>query len=141
MPQRAISKYRNHMLAAANFLGTWQGHANLIKQGSCFLNLEIRRKPGEKFSGFPALICMPDNGPPVPAAVALARLNPETAILSGELQQDGSIAFKVEKLTSTSESGCGMTGFTLTFFGEQKLAAQWTDSCGGSAQMLLVKSR
>jgi hypothetical protein len=107
----------------------------------------IREEQQGRFTAFPNLACSAlslfsvhrdlKNFNP---ALDILKTNPSSALLSGTWDKGQSIMFTVDKITGTNESGCVMTGFTVTPFGSNKVAAQWTDNCGGG-NMLLTKQR
>jgi len=121
-------------------VGTWVGVGLLPKYGNCNLRLELRRtiEPG-KFSGYPVLACMPlalatsRNG-------MLAQFSPASAVLSGSAE-NGVVGFSVDKMISKGQGACAFTSFTVTPFGTDQIAVEWTEeeSCPGG-QMLLRRT-
>jgi hypothetical protein len=132
----------------AKISGIWAGRAAIEGRGICELRFELREKPEapQHFSGFSSMTCLP-SGPLMASravnqkALALNRLNPEAAILTGAIDK-GSIEFHVDKTVGSDSNGCAATGFTLTPFGSGQLAAEWREgsSCSGG-RLILHKVR
>ena len=68
----------------------------------------------------------------------LNQMSPISAVLSGTAK-DGTLTFTVEKTIQKSANGCALTGFTLTPFGTDQLAAEWQEGTCDGGQMLLKK--
>jgi hypothetical protein len=74
------------------------------------------------------------------AAATFDRTNPESAILSGTVD-NGSIRFTVDKTIGTSSHGCAASSFTLTPFGNSQLAAEWQEATCQGGHAILQKVR
>jgi hypothetical protein len=132
----------------ARLPGIWAGRAAIDGRGICELRFELREKAEapEHFAGFSSMICF-GSGPLMASktanqkALALNRMNPEAAILTGAVEK-GSIEFSVDKTVGADANGCAPTGFTLTPFGANQLAAEWREggSCSGG-RLILHKGR
>jgi hypothetical protein len=125
-----------------NLLGVWQGVAPLPARGMCNLKLEVRKVPATgQYSGFPVLLCMPITAPvirPGNPNPFLAQMNPEAAVLTGTAK-DGAMDFQVARIISKGASDCELTGFTVTPFGSDQVAAQWKESNCSGGQILLKR--
>jgi len=123
-----------------NLLGVWQGGGAVPNRGMCNLKLELRKAPTPgQLTGFPTLFCMPATLQAMrPGNPALMQITPAAAVLTGTAK-DGAIDFQVTRVLSKG-SGCEMTGFTVTPFGNDQIAAQWQEgTCpGGELQLKLV---
>lgn len=132
----------------ARLSGIWAGRAAIDGRGICELRFELREKAEapEHFAGFSSMTCF-GSGPLTASktvnqkALALNRMNPEAAILTGAVDK-GSIEFSVDKTVGADANGCAPTGFTLTPFGANQLAAEWREgaSCSGG-RLILHKGR
>ncbi len=131
----------------AKISGIWAGRAAIEGRGICELRFELREKAdSQHFSGFSSMTCLP-SGPLMASkavnqkALALNRMNPEAAILTGATDK-GSIEFSVDKTVGSDSNGCAPTGFTLTPFGAGQIAAEWREgsSCSGG-RLILHKVR
>jgi hypothetical protein len=125
-----------------NLVGVWQGVAPLPGRGMCNLKLELRKVPATaQYSGFPVLLCMPITPPvirPGNPNPFLAQMNPEAAVLTGTAK-DGAMDFQVARIISKGASDCELTGFTVTPFGSDQVAAQWKESNCSGGQILLKR--
>jgi hypothetical protein len=126
--------------------GIWLGHAALSGKGVCDLRFELRKaEEPDHFLGYSALTCR-SNGPLTSkdrssaAAVALNRLSPEAAILSGSLD-NGALHFHTDKVVGTDSGGCAPASFTLTPFCPVLIAAEWDEGTCGVNHMILRKAR
>jgi len=124
-------------------LGTWQGIAPL-PVGLCNLKFELRRKESEPghFAGFPVLSCTPfPLGTPSEVRSAMqqgmiAQMSPISAVLTGTAS-NGGIQFTVDKVLGTTANGCALTGFSVTPFGKDQIAAEWQEgTCPGGRVLL-----
>ena len=116
-------------------LGIWQGGAALGDLGLCSVKVELRRKDNapDTLAGFPIVACMPF-APTVPnlrspaaAQKALAaRMSPVSGVLTGT-NVNGTLTFTVDKTVGASSDGCSITAFTVTPFGTDQIAADWTE--------------
>ncbi len=121
-------------------LGKWEtGSIAPTKRGLCSLSVEINRKPGEpdQYAGAATLGCV---AIPAPGArvdmnlpAMIARASPLFANMSGTWDKEA-IVFRIDKLINAGE--CGWTGFSVSRFGSDSLAAEFQDSCGGGAMVL-----
>lgn len=68
----------------------------------------------------------------------LAQMNPEAAVLTGTAK-DGGMDFHVDRIISKGASDCELTGFTVTPFGSDQIAAQWKESTCSGGQILLKR--
>jgi hypothetical protein len=123
-------------------LGVWQGVAPLPSRGMCNLKLELRRglQLGT-YSGFPVLVCIPVTQPvirPGNPNQFLTQMNPAAAVLTGTVK-DGGIDFHVDRIISKGASDCELTGFNVTPFGSDQIAAQWKESNCSGGQILLKR--
>jgi hypothetical protein len=123
-------------------LGVWQGVAPLPSRGMCNLKLELRRGPQPgTYSGFPVLVCIPVTQPvirPGNPNQFLTQMNPAAAVLTGTVK-DGGIDFHVDRIISKGASDCELTGFNVTPFGSDQIAAQWKESNCPGGQILLKR--
>ena len=125
-----------------SLLGVWQGVAPLPSRGMCNLKLELRRglQLGT-YSGFPVLVCIPVTQPvmrPGNPNQFLTQMNPAAAVLTGTVK-DGGIDFHVDRIISKGASDCELTGFNVTPFGSDQIAAQWKESTCSGGQILLKR--
>jgi hypothetical protein len=67
-------------------------------------------------------------------------MDPEAAILTGTMRQDGAIQFHVDKAVGSDSNGCAPTSFTLTPFGSNQLAAEWQEKTCGGGHVLMQRA-
>jgi hypothetical protein len=120
-------------------VGIWRGHVVLLGRGECDLRFELRPKDLGKFVGYSSFTCVAA-GPLVTKAnsgtTILNRTNPEAAILSGVIEKE-SIRFTVDKVVGADSNGCAPSSFSLTPFGQDRLAADWEEpGCTGGHLVL-----
>lgn len=105
-------------------------------RGLCFAHLELRDDPDikDKVRGYAAIICVPAGGLSPRGGIvknALNHTDPEAATLSGAVEND-TVPLQVEKIVGADADGCEIGGVTLTPFGNNKLAVEWTEpTCAG----------
>jgi outer membrane protein len=115
-----------------SLIGVWQGAAPQPGLGMCNLRLELRRPDPAHFAGFPMLACMPIMSPfSKPSAAqtksaVMSAMSPMSALLTGAAQ-GGSIQFSVDKVMGKTPSGCVLTSFTVTPFGNDLISAEWKE--------------
>jgi hypothetical protein len=113
-----------------SLIGVWQGAAPQPGLGMCNLRLELRRPDPAHFAGFPMLACMPIMSPFSKPSTAqtknavMSAMSPMSAVLTG-VAQGGSIQFSVDKVMGKTPSGCVLTSFTVTPFGNDLISAEW----------------
>ena len=110
------------------------------------MKLELRQEQGwqDRYVGYSSLTCfnlqamMPKKGSSYQDAMAVAasRLNPVSAVLSGQMEK-GAVRFKVDK--TIGAGACVMTALTLTPFGKDEIGVEWLDGSCGGGQMILKK--
>lgn len=134
----------NVIQSPGDFAGKWLGRA-MVANALTTLTLEIRLDETGKFMAYPALtrIQMPSvyttgkpDASPQSYLMGLARTNPFTAILKGESDGKGSIAFQVDKITTPDPMGCRWTSAVVTPFGSKGVTLGWNDNCGGGSLLL-----
>jgi len=131
------------------FTGIWQGEAALPSRGGvCHLKLELRQTDAKqtRITGYLSMLCAHGVAGRRPtfadsAIAATGRLNPVSAVLSGE-PDDAALKLRVENNIGVTLAGhgCAMTSFTATRFGNNQLATQWQDSMCGDGQIMLSKT-
>ena len=98
--------------APSPYAGIWTGRTAIDGRGTCTLRLEMTDKPGESnhFTGFSTMVC--NNAGPLVGrgamsrkALALDRMDPEAAVLSGTLEKT-SVELKTEKTIGADTNGC-----------------------------------
>jgi len=127
-------------------VGNWLGGGLLPDRGFCRLALELRRskdKPGY-YTGYSTLTC----GPLLPSHRKSAQQNsadnfinqmsPVSTILTGSVV-DGSIRFHVDHAIGAAPDGCQVTGFTVTPFGDDQIAAIWQSGTCPERNMILQR--
>jgi hypothetical protein len=127
-------------------LGNWIGQGIIASRGLCTTKLELRQELStrDRYVGYSSLTCfnlqamMPKKGSSYQDAMAVAasRLNPVSAVISGEMVK-GAIRFKVDK--TIGAGACVMTALTLTPFGKDEVGVEWLDGACGGGQMMLKK--
>lgn len=127
----------------AGLLGKWQSvglGAQVANHGLCTLWLEIARKADEpdKYTGAVSLSCLPTTSltapkPDTPMTMMLAERDPLFASMSGAWEKDA-IVFRMDKVLNPK--ACGLSGFSVSKFGSQNLAAEFQDGCGGGSMVL-----
>jgi hypothetical protein len=150
-PQAAPAPPDPRLALARQFdpqIGLWSGTQPLPGWGACMMRFELRKKPNEvaSYFGYPTLSCIPT--PPRSAVIHGTVLrSPLAAILSGA-PQNGSLVFTLDKTVTTETNGCSFTAFSVTPFGQDKVAAQWQEGqCADGqqppqvTQMLLNRMR
>jgi hypothetical protein len=133
--------------APSPYAGIWSGRTAIDGRGTCTLRLELTDKPGESnhFTGFSSMVCN-DAGPLVGRgamsrkALALNRMDPEAAILSGTLERT-SVELKTEKTVGADANGCAPVSFSLTPFGKGQLVAEFKEGTCSGGHMILRKGR
>jgi hypothetical protein len=121
--------------------GNWSGGATL-PQGMCRLALQLRtipEKPGG-YSGYSTMICNPSlvllsqRMPKQERDIEIAKsMTPASTIMSGSVENNA-IVFHIDKNIGIPLGGCVITGFTVSPFGGEQIAAQWqagAPSCQG----------
>ncbi len=133
--------------APSPYAGVWTGRTAIDGRGTCTLRLELADKPGESnhFTGFSSMVC--NNAGPLVGrgamsrkALALNRMDPEAAILSGTLEKI-SVELKTEKTVGADSNGCSTSSLSLTPFGKGQLAAEFKESTCQGGHMILRKGR
>jgi hypothetical protein len=128
------------------FVGTWNGFVALPR-GNCTLMVIVSASHGtpHPVSAFSTLSCaqtpleMLANAKKQTIAeslvVAANKMNPTSAILAGDPQQDGSIKFDTTKNIGVTEvsKACYISAMTLTPFAQQ-MAVEWKESQLGDCQ-------
>ena len=111
-----------------NLLGTWQGLATFSGSTFCGMKLELRRKPDapDKYAGFPELACTPLGGMIRNGKPAALQMNPMSAVFTGT-PSDGGILFTLDKALGTSAEGCSLSTLSVTPFGTDEIAAEWSE--------------
>jgi hypothetical protein len=98
--------------APSPYAGIWTGRTAIDGRGTCTLRLELTDEPGESnhFTGFSRMVC--NNAGPLVGrgamsrkALALNRMDPEAAILSGTLEKT-SVEITTEKIVGPDSNGC-----------------------------------
>jgi hypothetical protein len=124
--------------------GTWRGSTAITGRGICTLTIELHEGAPGSFTGYSTLGC--GNFAPLmaaqdrnAAAATLNRMSPAEAILSGAMES-GAIHFKVDKTIGANSNGCAATSFTLTPFGDKRLAAEWIEGSCGHVMLQKVRS-
>jgi hypothetical protein len=143
-PGKAIAPIRP--APPARLAGIWRGRAALEGRGICNLRFELGEKGPDAYSGYSSFACT--NAAPLmsagnrrnPRSALLNRMDPDSAILTGSLQ-NGAIRLHADKTIGTDINGCAVTSFTLTPFGANQLAAEWqAGECQGG-HMMLARAR
>lgn len=133
---------------ASPFEGVWAAETAIEGRGRCHFSIEIRAKgaaDAKEFSAFPSMTCMsrgPLAGTPnrITPQVTVNNLNPEASVLQGTLQEDGSIAFTLQRVIGADSHGCSIDSVTITRFGNEQLGAEYHESgCAGGS--LIVRKR
>jgi hypothetical protein len=133
--------------APSPYAGIWTGRTAIDGRGTCTLHLELTDKPGESnhFTGFSSMVC--NNAGPLVGrgamsrkALALNRMDPEAAILSGTLEKT-SVELTAEKTVGADSNGCSTSSLSLTPFGKGQLAAEFKESTCQGGHMILKKGR
>jgi hypothetical protein len=128
------------------FLGTWYGFVALPR-GNCSLTVTVSASHDtpHPLAGFSNLSCtqtpleMLANAKRQTIAESLVeaakKLNPTSAILAGDFQQDGSVKFDTTKNIGVTEvsKACSISAMTLTPFAAQ-MAVEWKESQQGDCQ-------
>jgi hypothetical protein len=127
----------------AGLLGKWQSvglGAQVANHGLCTLWLEIARKADEpdKYTGAASLSCIPTTSLTAPKldtpiTMMLAERDPLFASMSGAWEKDA-LVFRMDKVLNPK--ACGLSGFSVSRFGSQNLAAEFQDGCGGGSMVL-----
>jgi hypothetical protein len=127
-------------------LGNWVGQGIIAPRGLCTMKLELRQEQGwqDRYVGYSSLTCfnlqamIPKKGSSYQDAMAVAasRLNPVSAVISGEMEK-GAIRFNVDK--TIGAGACVMTALTLTPFGKDEIGVEWLDGSCRGGQMMLKK--
>lgn len=128
----------------ARVSGVWRGRVALDGRGNCDLKFELKENEPGHFAGYSTMTCTA-NGPLVAKkvnrrALALNRMDPEAAILSGVIEK-GSIEFHADKVVGTDSNGCAPTSFILTPFGANQLAAEWRENTCEGGHLVLRRAR
>jgi len=124
----------------AGMLGKWtSAPAALPRRGLCTLWLEVTKNADEpdKYTGAASLSCVPtaaSDASKLNPAVMFGKLNPLAATMSGAMQKDDAIVFRIDKVLNGED--CGLSGFSVSKFGSQNLAAEFQDACGGGSILL-----
>ena len=135
-----------NLSASGDLSGVWIGKAAVEGRGICGLRLELQQKEPDSYTGYSSFGCanaaplMSEQNRANPKAALLNRMDPDTAILTGTMQ-DGAIHFHVDKTIGTDINGCALTAFSLTPFGATQLVAEWQSGECGGGHMMLVKAR
>jgi hypothetical protein len=127
--------------AANSIVGIWQGQQVQANHEVCQLALEVRESTVGLLTGFAKLTCWPL----VPNVAGQRRgnqvtnvvrsLSPAPAVLTGRMQ-NGTAVFDVEKTFGATVEGCALTGFSVTPFGTDQIAAEWQNGDCGKGQMV-----
>jgi hypothetical protein len=123
----------------AVMLGKWTSAPVAIpKRGLCTLWLEVTRKAEEpgKYTGAASLSCLPTVTPDaskVNPALMFVKINPMSATMTGAFEKEA-IVFRLEKVLNAGD--CGLTGFSVSKFGSQNIAAEFQDECGGGSMVM-----
>jgi hypothetical protein len=133
---------------ASRFLGVWTGSELMPSQDTCKERLEVRMdedKPGF-FSGSetrvctPALFALPDRVARQRMSGVIRQMEPVSAELTGSME-NGAITFKVDKTIGIPSDGCTLTGYSISAFGLQQIAAQWQQGSCPGGQLILVRAQ
>ena len=111
-----------------NLLGTWQGLATFSGSTFCGMKLELRRKQDapDKYAGFPELLCTPASAMGGVARGKVPQVSPMSAVFTGSAG-DGAIIFTLDKALGTSAEGCSLSTLSVTPFGTDEIAAEWSE--------------
>lgn len=127
------------------FFGIWRGNQELEARGMCQIRFEVKPKQDQpdSFSGYLKIVCissapLTENKQSAAEILAMNQLNPEAAIFTGKLADDGSMQFQTDKVVNTDSSGCTPESFSLTPFGAGLHAADWKEDppCSGGKSIL-----
>jgi hypothetical protein len=125
---------------AAKMIGDWSGGGLIPERGLCKMGLQIKPDPLKAggYSGYSTTSCNPafamaGRSREEMKAKILTDITPVSLIMTGSPVK-GEIHFQIDKAVGMA-SGCAISGFTATPFGEQVMA-QWQASCHGG-QMIL----
>ena len=141
-------------VAAAKYGGIWGGSDLMPDQNRCNIRLEIRLSDDtpKKLKGYESKSCVPVQpfaGGKGIRGQSIADIMRETAevsaVMTGTATAEG-VAFTVDSLIGAPYDGCGLTGMTLTDFGQGQVQAQWQSQRSPQApcpdnRMLLKKAR
>jgi len=127
-----------------NLLGTWQGLATFSGSTFCGMKLELRRKQDapDKYAGFPELLCTPASAMGGVARGKVPQVSPMSAVFTGSAG-DGAIIFTLDKALGASAEGCSLSTLSVTPFGTDEIAAEWSEgNCDHPqhGQMMLKRS-
>ena len=142
-------KFVNPFLTTVNNLhGFWVGRGMLNTRGMCTLKLELEDVPDSPghYNGYSTLGCQP-----IPAMFRMggARItpqdvrnmqNPKALLLTGE-PKDNVIVFTINKTVVGEAGACEANSFTVTPFGTNQIAANWTEGACAGGQLLLVRGQ
>jgi hypothetical protein len=127
-----------------NVVGIWRAQVALADRGICSVRLEIAPDAAGQFSGFSELLCtnltLPSKPPNSLMAGVVDRMDPESAVLAGSVQ-NGSLLLKVDKNIGADSHGCALTSLTVTPFGTNQIAAQWEETGCAGGHAILQRSR
>jgi hypothetical protein len=133
---------------ASRFLGVWTGSQLLPSQDTCKERLEVRMsedKPGF-FSGSetractPALFALPGRVSQQKMSGVIRQMEPVSAELTGSME-NGAITFHVDKVIGIPWDGCTLTGYSISSFGSQQIAAQWQEGTCPGGQLVLMRAQ
>jgi hypothetical protein len=134
--------------SASRFTGVWTGSQLLPSQDTCKERLEIRMsddKPGF-FAGSetrvcaPALFALPGRASQQKMPGIIRQMEPVSAELTGSMV-DGAIKFHVDQVIGIPVDGCTLTGYSISAFGSQQIAAQWQEGSCPGGQLILVRAQ
>jgi len=133
---------------ASRFLGVWTGSQLLPSQDTCKERLEVRMsedKPGfftgsETRACSPALFALPGRVAQQKMPGIIRQMEPVSAELTGSME-GGAITFHVDKVIGIPWDGCTLTGYSISSFGQQQIAAQWQEGTCPPGQLILMRAQ
>jgi hypothetical protein len=140
-PKKPVNPF---LTTVNNLQGFWVGRGMLNTRGMCTLKLELRDVPDSAghYTDYSTLGCQPiaamfrmGGGRILPQEIRNMQ-NPKAVILTGE-PQNGAIRFIIENTVVGDAGECATSSFTVTPFGTNRIAADWTEGACRGGQLLL----